>query len=91
MGTRVAPSLANIFMLDDLEQRLLRNYPKKCLLFKRFLDDIFAIWQHGEEELNDWLEYLNNSHQSIKFTAETSVQSVNFLATTVHLDHDGTL
>ena len=90
MGTRVAPSLANIFM-DDLEQHLLREYPKKCLLYKRFLDDIFAIWEHGEEELNKWLEYLNSSQPSIKFTTEVSRESVTFLDMTVHLDQDGTL
>ena len=37
-----------------------------------YIDDIFMIWEHGEEELQKFLETLNCYHSTIKFTAEYS-------------------
>ena len=45
----------------------------------RYIDDIFIIWQHGEEKLKELLKILNSSHPTIKFTAEYSLDKVNFL------------
>ncbi len=90
MGTRVAPSLANIFM-GDFEAKHIDNYRLKPQLVCRFIDDLFILWPHGEEELAAWKEHLNSCHPNIKFTFETSRESVNFLDTTVHLDVDGNI
>ena len=62
MGTKLAPSYANIFM-GELEQKLIDSSPKEPFFWKRFIDDIFMIWTHGEEELHKFLEYLNTAHQ----------------------------
>ena len=46
MGTKMAPSYANIFMAQ-LEERLLANYPIKPLLWKRYIDDICDwLWEN---------------------------------------------
>ena len=37
------------------------------------------IWQHGEEKLKEFLKILNSCHLTIKFTAEYSLDKVNFL------------
>ena len=37
------------------------------------------IWQHGEEKLKEFLKTLNSCHPTIKFTAEYSLDKVNFL------------
>ena len=37
------------------------------------------IWQHGEEKLKEFLKILNSCHPTIKFTAEYSLDKVNFL------------
>ena len=42
-------------------------------------DNIFLIWEHGEESLKLFLEKINNIHSTIKFTADWSYSSVNFL------------
>ena len=42
------------------------------LVWWRYIDDIFMIWEHGEEELQKFLETLNCYHPTIKFTAEYS-------------------
>ena len=37
------------------------------------------IWQHGEEKLKGFLKMHNSCHPIIKFTAEYSLDKVNFL------------
>ena len=56
MGTRVAPTYANIFMkkIDDMLHRIAREFKTKLIIFyKRFIDDIFIIWTGTEEELKN--------------------------------------
>ena len=50
-GTALAPNYANLFM-GRFETHALAGYPLKPLVWKRFIDDIFMIWTHGEESLN---------------------------------------
>ena len=90
MGTKVAPSLANLFMAH-FEEQYVYQYPTRSTIWLRYIDDIFLIWEHGQESLNTFLDYLNSCHDTIKFTAEQSPTSVNFLDTTVHLTHEGSL
>ena len=78
IGTRMAPSYANLFM-DRLERSLLDGYHTKPYTWFRFIDDIFMVWTAGEEELKNFLEYLNSAHDTIKFTWEWSMDRVNFL------------
>ena len=85
MGTTVAPNYANLFM-DRFETDALKNWDRQPLIWLRFIDDIFMIWNHGEQELKKFLEYLNNIHDKIKFTHEFSKESINFLDTTVKID-----
>lgn len=84
MGTRVAPSLANAFM-DDFEHKYVYTYPTQPILWKRYIDDVFCIWTGTEDELKEFIQHLNGCHNSIKFTADFSQNSVNFLDTTVFI------
>ena len=83
MGTKIAPSYANIFMAD-LEEKLLDNYPTKPLLWKRYIDDILCIWPRPQPELDYFLQYLNEAHPTIKFTHESSTSSIDFLDITIY-------
>ena len=85
MGTKCAPSYANCFM-GDWEEKYVYTYHLQPLIWKRFIDDIFMIWTHGEEELQNFLRHLNNSHESIKFTMESSKSHIAFLDTLVKLN-----
>ena len=78
MGTRVAPTYANIFM-SDFEDKFVYTYPKQPLFWARFIDDIFMVWEYGEEELQKFILHLNTIHATIKFTSEYSQTKVNFL------------
>ncbi|KAJ8029907.1 Proline-rich transmembrane protein 1 [Holothuria leucospilota] len=53
MGTKMAPSYANVFM-DALEQKLLSGYHLKPDHYCRYIDDIFFIWTHGVDSLHDF-------------------------------------
>ena len=90
MGTRLAPSLANLFM-DRLERRMLDGYRLKPTVWLRYIDDVFFIWDHGENSLNEWFNYLNAQHKTIKFTTEFSKKQINFLDTTIKIDETGKL
>jgi hypothetical protein len=52
MGTKMAPSYANIFM-GDLEERLLLSSLKQPLSWFRFIDDTDMKWTHGDKELGN--------------------------------------
>ena len=90
MGTRVAPSFANCFM-GEFERLHVRTHHIKPLLWLRYIDDIFAIFDHDETTVQGFINDLNSCHPSIKFTAELSNTSVNFLDTTVKLTQHGQL
>ena len=90
MGTRLAPSYACLYM-SVLEEELLELHEYKPKVWLRFIDDIFFIWEHGPDRLKTWIDHLNTAHPTIKFTSETSTERVNFLDTTIIIDHDGKL
>ena len=78
MGTRMAPSYANIFM-GDLERKTLTQVDKRPDIWWRYIDDVFVIWSHGEQRLIEFIEQINNAHSKIQFTAEWSNRSIAFL------------
>ena len=43
MGTKLAPSFANLFM-GHLEDKFVYSYPLQPFIWKRFIDDIFFVW-----------------------------------------------
>ena len=85
MGTRVAPSLANVFM-SEFEENYVYTYNPPPDFFIRYLDDCLIGWSHGREEFDKFVEYLNSRLDNIKFTAEISEKAVPFLDIMVHLD-----
>ena len=87
MGTRMAPAYANLFM-GDLERKLLAQSPLKPFIWWRYIDDIFMVWTHEEEKLNEFITHINSSHNTIKFTHEFSESSISFLDVTVLLDNN---
>ena len=81
MGTKMAPSYANLFM-GFVEKDLLERAQKKPLVWYRYIDDIFFIWTHGQEELDVFFEFCNNNRHGLKFeiTPESvSTVSIPFL------------
>ena len=90
MGTKMSPSYASLFM-GKFEEDKLNHYHHQPLIWLRFLDDIFLIWEYSEEELLDFIKYLNNAHPSIKFTYQYSSDKATFLDVDIYKNNDGTL
>ena len=78
IGTKFAPLYAILFM-DYLEDKILNSIVERPLVWWRYIDDIFMIWQHGEEKLKEFLKVFNSCHPTVKFAAEYSLDKVNFL------------
>ncbi|XP_074804365.1 uncharacterized protein LOC141984839 [Natator depressus] len=82
MGTRMVPQYANIFKAD-LEQCFLSSHPLMPLLYLRYIDDLFIIWTHGKEALEEFHHDFNNFHPTINFSLDQSTQEIHFVDTTV--------
>jgi hypothetical protein len=56
------------------------------------MDDTFMIRSHGPEELQDFLNHLNNIHPNIQFTMETETNGhLPFLDIDIYRSSDGSL
>ncbi|XP_071792086.1 uncharacterized protein [Asterias amurensis] len=78
MGTRMAPSMACLFM-SHLEQRMLASAPCRPWVWWRYIDDIFFIWTSDEASLKAFINHINSFHRTIKFTSEYSTKDTHFL------------
>ena len=82
IGTKFAPAYANLFM-SRLEEDMLSSCAVKPWIWYRYIDDVFFIWTHGEEQLSSFIEYVNSYLHTIKFTTEKSRNSVSYLDVSV--------
>ena len=82
VGTKMAVAFSVIFMAD-LEKRLLMASPHKPLVWKRYIDDIFSLWNIHITEVSDFVNFANSFHHTIKFTCEMSSERAVFLDTEV--------
>ena len=77
IGTKFAPRYA-CFFIDKIETAFLETQELQPLVWFRYIDDIFFIWTQGEQELQTFLRSLNEFHTDIKFTYESSKESIAF-------------
>ncbi|XP_070549549.1 uncharacterized protein [Ptychodera flava] len=87
MGSKVAPSYANITM-GKLERQILENYTPAPDNWKRFIDDVRFMWQHGLDQLKQFHQYCNSVHPTLQFTLEYSDKQISFLDTLMTLTED---
>ena len=81
MGQKFAPALANIFMSKFEKGALARSYLKPAF-YKRFLDDIFGIWNHSVEQFWKLIDIFNTHNRFIKVTAAIHPISQDYLDVT---------
>lgn len=82
MGTRMGPSYACLFV-GYIEEQIDNTYVgKKPELHKRYIDDIFGATSMTQEELCNYIKFVQNFHPAIDFTFEISCESLPFLDAT---------
>lgn len=83
MGTNTGPPFANLYMASH-EAPLLKEYHDQIILYVRFIDDLFVIWNGSDDALRCFVEKFNSKHPNIKITAEISGSEVHFLDLTIY-------
>ncbi|XP_071510232.1 uncharacterized protein [Diadema antillarum] len=91
MGSPLSPIVANLFM-ENFEETALQTATLRPKVWLRYVDDTFVVWQHGAEEINNFLQHLNSQHPSIKFTMDMENQGdIPFLDTKITRTAQGSL
>ena len=72
--------------MADFNEKMLESFEKKPMFWRRYIDDIFFVWEHGEESLKVFIVRVNTFHSTIKFTAEYSKEEVFSLDEVISLD-----
>ena len=84
MGTKMTVSFANIF-LAAAEREIINRSHFKPHTWKRYIFDVFSLWNINKEEINSFIggasKQLSSDH---KFTAEISDKEITFLDTCVY-------
>ena len=78
----MAVAFANIFMVKT-ETEIISQSITKPREWKRYIDDIFSLWDTNKQEITLFIEQANNLHPMIKFTAEISENETTFLNTVI--------
>ena len=83
-------ALVRGWRLPVLESRLLVLAPVKPYVWLRYIDDIFMIWTVGEDSLLEFIQGMNQYHDTIKFTWDWSRQNISYLDVQV-IDNNGVI
>ncbi len=86
MGTPVAPTLANLFMGNVEHEALSAWGGTQPLVWLRYIDNILVIMEDSQEKLLELVKHLNARISTIKYTAEISDKSIDFLDLTIFKD-----
>ena len=71
MGSPVSAVIANLYM-ESFEEQAITTSSYEPRIWKRYVDDTFTILDR--ENVDDFLQHLNNQQPSIRFTMETERQ-----------------
>ena len=68
--------------MAELEEGMIKEPEYKPYLSWRYIDDIFFLWEHGENKLKSFIDKINKVRPTVKLTAEWSRCFINFLDVT---------
>ena len=87
MGSPLGPTLANFFLAHYEKKFMSENLESKPLLYLRYVDDIFCVFK-DKENIQKFLNFLNNIHPNLKFTFEVGEEFLPFLDTKIELPNN---
>lgn len=67
MGSPLSPVIADFYM-EAFKKKALDAAPYKPCVYKHYVDDTFQILSHVIDRLMNFVTFLNNLHDCIKFT-----------------------
>ena len=79
----MAVAFANLFMAE-IETKMLNESRIEPKVWKRYIDDVFSLWDVNRKDINLFIEQANTFHPTIKFTAEISEKEITFLDMVVY-------
>ena len=97
MGSRSSPIFACLFM-GALELFMMTFWEQQGgllpFLLRRFIDNLFFLWCHGEAELQRFLAHMNSCHPTIKFEVvpgcyNFATRAINFLDLQIWIYQEG--
>lgn len=83
MCTKMVVAFANIFM-EEFETKLICQSRVKPIEWKRYIHDVFYLWNKSKQDINLFIEQARQFHLSFKFTAEISESEIAFLDTIIY-------
>ena len=66
------------------ETEIIIKAVSKPIVWKRYIDNVFSLWDMGKPYMATSIEQANSHHPTIKFTAEISATETVFLDTIVY-------
>ena len=94
MGCAMAicvPSYASIFIARFEAKHIYPHGKEMSLLYLRYIDDIFMIWNDTKAELMTFIKELNEQHRTIKFDFQVSPRKIAFLAEMLYKDENNNI
>ena len=70
--------------MAKIETEIINQCTKKPLVWKRYIHDVFSLWNTSKEEVNTFTEHANSYHSTIKFTAKISDKEITFPDTRIY-------
>ena len=59
--------------MDQIETKFLRTQNHQPMVWFRYINNIFFIWTHREEKLEEFMADFNAFNPNIQFTYESSI------------------
>ena len=64
--------------------KILSNNVSKPTVWKRYIDNVFSLWDISKPDIEQFIEQAHSHHSTIKFTAEISETETTFLDTVIY-------
>ena len=76
-GAKLAPTYSSIFM-DKIKTNFLDTQEFKPLVWFRYTNDVFFIWGHGKEKLEEFLKILITTTPTLNLTMSSIKKTLPF-------------
>lgn len=85
MGTRFAPSLANLYMgqYEDLFIINQHQWRDKIIIYKRNIDDLLFVWDGTEPDFEAFKGHLNTNNWGLTLSGKINANNINYLYITL--------